>query len=147
MTRARQHVAQGRRAPVSSLEQRRLLNAFIGAAERGDVAELEGLFASDIVSTSDGGGFVRAARIPVVGSERVAKFIAAVAAPFWRGVKLTWVQANGQACVLMSRDGTVVALVTIEASAEGIDRIMWMMRPSKLAAISVASERAPRVTP
>jgi glutamate 5-kinase len=90
---------------------------------------------------------VRAARIPVVGSERVAKFIAAVAAPFWRGVKLTWVQANGQACVLMSRDGTVVALVTIEASAEGIDRIMWMMRPSKLAAISLESERAPRVTP
>jgi RNA polymerase sigma factor (sigma-70 family) len=67
VTRARQHVAQGRRAPVSSIEQRRLLNAFIGAAERGDVAELEGLFASDIVSTSDGGGFVRAARIPASG--------------------------------------------------------------------------------
>jgi RNA polymerase sigma-70 factor (ECF subfamily) len=62
VTRARQHVAEGRRAPVSSIEQRRLLNAFIGAAERGDVAELEGLSASDIVSTSDGGGFVRAAR-------------------------------------------------------------------------------------
>ena len=51
VTRARQHVADGRRAPVSSAEQRRLLNAFISAAERGDVAGLEDLFASDVVST------------------------------------------------------------------------------------------------
>ena len=38
VTRARQHVAGGRRAPVSSAEQRRLLNVFIGAAQRGDAA-------------------------------------------------------------------------------------------------------------
>ena len=51
VTRARQHVVNDRRAPVSSAEQRRLVNAFIGAAQRGDVAGLEGLFASDVVST------------------------------------------------------------------------------------------------
>ena len=52
VTRARQHVVDGRRAPVSSAEQRRLVNAFTSAAERGDVAGLEGLFASDVISTS-----------------------------------------------------------------------------------------------
>jgi RNA polymerase sigma-70 factor, ECF subfamily len=87
------------------------------------------------------GGFVRAARNPVVGRERVARFIAAVAGHFWSGVTLAWVEANGQACVLISRDGVVVALVTIAASAQGIDQIMWMMRPSKLAAMSLASQR------
>jgi RNA polymerase sigma-70 factor (ECF subfamily) len=61
VTRARQHVANGRRMPASSSEQRRLLDAFIAAAQDGDVAGLEGLFASDVVSTSDGGGLVRAA--------------------------------------------------------------------------------------
>jgi RNA polymerase sigma-70 factor, ECF subfamily len=61
VTRARQHVANGRRMPASSTEQRRLLDAFIAAAQDGDVAGLEGLFASDVVSTSDGGGLVRAA--------------------------------------------------------------------------------------
>jgi len=45
VTRARQHVADGRRAPVSPAEQRRLLDAFVGAAERGDVAGLAGLCA------------------------------------------------------------------------------------------------------
>jgi RNA polymerase sigma-70 factor (ECF subfamily) len=59
VTRARQHVADGRRMPASSTEQRRLLDAFIAAAHNGDVAGLEGLLASDVVSTSGGGGLVR----------------------------------------------------------------------------------------
>lgn len=67
VTRARQHVSSARRTPVSPVEQRRLLNAFIAAARAGDLASLESLFASDIVSTPDGGGLVHAARLPVAG--------------------------------------------------------------------------------
>jgi RNA polymerase sigma-70 factor (ECF subfamily) len=52
VTRARQHLANGRRMPASSTEQRRLLDAFIAAARHGDVAGLEGLLASDVVSNS-----------------------------------------------------------------------------------------------
>jgi RNA polymerase sigma-70 factor (TIGR02957 family) len=136
VTRARQHIADGRRTPVNSAEQRRLLEAFIGAAQKGDLAELEGLLASDVVSYSDGGGVVRAARAPIAGRERVAKFIAAVASHFWTGISLTWIQTNGQSAVLMRRDHARVAVATIDASAEGINQILWMMRPSKLTAIS-----------
>src|SRR3954469_9639382 len=64
VARARQHITDGRRTPVSSTEQRRLLETFIAAAQKGDLATLEGLFASDVVSYSDGGGVVRAARTP-----------------------------------------------------------------------------------
>ena len=42
VTRARQHVADGRTAPTKSTEQRRLFEAFIAAAQEGDVASLEG---------------------------------------------------------------------------------------------------------
>jgi RNA polymerase sigma factor (sigma-70 family) len=52
VSRARQHVANGRRMPVSSTKQRRLLDSFIAAAQRGDVAGLEGALASDASSTS-----------------------------------------------------------------------------------------------
>lgn len=135
VTRARKHIADGRHASVSTAEQSRLLNAFIGAAQNGDLPTLEALFASDVLSMSDGGGMVRAARNPVMGRDRVAKFIAGVKW-FWTGVKTEEVEANGQPCMLVSRDGRVVVLVTIEASPDGINRIMWMMRPSKLAAIS-----------
>jgi RNA polymerase sigma-70 factor (ECF subfamily) len=140
VSRARKHIADGRRTPVSKDEQRRLLEAFIDAAQKGDMAGLEGLFAEDVVSYSDGGGIVRAARVPVSGRERVAKFIA-TASHFWKGVTLAWVETNGQAALLVSREGIPVALTTIDASAEGIDQIMWIMRPSKLAAMSIATSR------
>ena len=140
VSRAHKHIADGRRAPVSSVEQRRLLEAFIAAAQKADMAGLEALFAEDVVSTSDGGGIVRAARVPVVGRERVAKFIA-TAAHFWQGVTLAWVETNGQAAVLVSRDGVPVALTTIDASEQGIDQIVWILRPSKLAGISKSGQR------
>jgi len=140
VTRARQHIADGRRTPVSSSEQRRLLEAFIAAAQKGDLAGLEGLFAEDVISWSDGGGVVRAARNPAAGRERVARFISAFSSHFWTGVKLTWIQTNGQSSVLLSRDGAVVTVATIDASAEGIGQILWMMRPSKLAAIAKSRE-------
>src|SRR6201996_5021300 len=121
VSRARKHIADGRRTPASSQEQRRLLEAFIGAAQKGDLAALEGLFAEDVVSYSDGGGIVRtAARVPVTGRERVAKFIAAFASHFWMAMQLTWVETNGQASVLLSRYGVAVALATIDASTQGI---------------------------
>jgi RNA polymerase sigma-70 factor (ECF subfamily) len=44
VTRARQHLTNSRRMAVTSAEQRRLPEAFIATAHRGDVAGLEGLF-------------------------------------------------------------------------------------------------------
>jgi len=140
VSRARKHVADNRRTAVSRVEQRRLLEAFIGAAQKGDLAALENLLAEDVVSFADGGGIVTASRSPVSGRERVAKFIA-VWTPFWVGVTLTWAETNGQSSVLVSRDDMPVALVAVDASAQGIDQIMWIMRPSKLAAISKSGQR------
>jgi len=49
VTRARHHIASGRRTTASSNEYKRLLEAFISAAQDGDVAGLENLFASNVV--------------------------------------------------------------------------------------------------
>ena len=140
VSRARKHIADGRRASVSPGEQRRLLEAFIAAAQKGDMAALEGLFAEDVVSYSDGGGLVRAAGVPVSGRKRVATFIAAISTWCWKGVTLNWVETNGQAAVLVLRDGVPFGL-TIDASAQGINEIMWFLRPSKLTAVSRSVQR------
>jgi RNA polymerase sigma-70 factor (ECF subfamily) len=55
VSRARKHIADGRRTSVSPNEQRRFLEAFIAAAQKGDITALEGLLAEDAVSYSDGG--------------------------------------------------------------------------------------------
>jgi RNA polymerase sigma-70 factor (TIGR02957 family) len=141
VSRARKHIADGRRAPVSATEQRRLLAAFIDAAQKGNMAALENLFAEDVASYSDGGGLVRAAQKPVFGRERVAKFVAAFSSHFWTGVTLESVEVNGQSSVLMLREASVAALATIDASVQGIDQILWLMRPSKLSAVSRSGQR------
>jgi len=128
--------ADERRAPASAAEQQRLLTAFVAAARNGDLAGLEALFAPDVASYADGGGIVRAARVPITGRTRVAKFIAAIASHFWDGITLEWVDARAQASVALLRDGAVVGLATINASEQGIDQILWMMRPSKLATLA-----------
>jgi len=49
-SRARKHIADGRSMSVSSDEQRSLLEAFIAAAQTGDMVVLEGLFAKGLAS-------------------------------------------------------------------------------------------------
>jgi RNA polymerase sigma-70 factor, ECF subfamily len=148
VSRARKHLAAERRKPVSSSAHRRLLQTFLAAARTGDLAALEELFAADVVSYSDGGGAARdAARIPVVGRTRVAKFIAAFASRFWPGTTIAWVEANGRPGVLISRGETVIALLTVSASEQGIDQIMWVMNPAKLAGISHAWPESPSAEP
>ena len=63
VSRARKHVADGRCNSVSSGEQLRFLEAFI-ASQQGDMAALEGLFAEDVVSSSESGATRRMARMP-----------------------------------------------------------------------------------
>ncbi len=59
VTRARQHIVGGRMTTTSSTELQRLLGAFIEAAHNADLADLEDLFTSNMVSSSD--EFVHAA--------------------------------------------------------------------------------------
>ena len=134
VSRARKHVASERRTPVTDAEQRKLLTTFVSAARSGDLGALEELLAADVISYSDGGGVVRASRIPVVGADRVAKYHRAFADRFWAGVDVSWASTNGQAAALLSSDGTVFAVLTVNASAHGIDQVLWMMNPVKITA-------------
>jgi RNA polymerase sigma-70 factor (ECF subfamily) len=141
LSRARQAVGTERRNSVDVTHQRRLLSAFLSAAQAGDFDELESLFAADVASYSDGGGAVRdASRIPVFGRTRVAKFVASFAARFWAGTRVDWVDANGGSSVLVTRDGVPVAWLTVSGTPDGIDHIYWVMHPAKLERIAAAAQ-------
>lgn len=136
VSRARKRLADEKRAAVSVSEQQRLLEAFLAAARTGNLGALEELFAADVVSYSDGGGKVRASKFPVVGRERVAKYLRAFASRFWVGVDIDPFMANSQPSARLARDGVVFAVVTVMASADGIDRLLWMMNPDKLSGVT-----------
>ncbi|MCZ7456629.1 RNA polymerase sigma-70 factor [Streptomyces sp. WMMC940] len=141
VSRARKHLAAERREPVSPADHRHLLEVFLTAARTGDLRTLEDVLAADVVSYSDGGGVRRASRIPVVGRPHVSRFVVAFAPRFWPGADVRWVEANGRPAVLVSSDGQVFALLSVDVSAEGIERIMWVMNPDKLAPYTASLDR------
>ncbi|MCX2949160.1 RNA polymerase sigma-70 factor [Lentzea sp. NEAU-D7] len=134
VSRARKHLADERRVPVERADQRRLLEAFVAAARAGDLAALEELFAQDVVSWSDSNGAIRAAGRPLVGAATLAKIISGWAPSFWAGAEASYVEANGLAAVRLRKDDGTYAVITVTASAEGIDQVLWLVNPEKLAA-------------
>ncbi|MBA4866488.1 RNA polymerase sigma-70 factor [Streptomyces sp. PSKA54] len=133
VSRARKHLSGERKEPVSSTAHRRLMEVFLTAAQTGNLSVLEDVLTADVVSYSDGGGMRGASRIPVVGRPHVSKYLAAFAPRFWHQADVRWVEANGRPAVLVSADGNPVALLSVDVSAQGIERIMWVMSPAKLA--------------
>lgn len=53
VSRARRHLANGRRSSAKSAKQWRLLETFIAAAQKGDMIPLEDFFTEDVISHSD----------------------------------------------------------------------------------------------
>jgi RNA polymerase sigma factor (sigma-70 family) len=139
VSRARKHMADGRRTPVTAAEQKELLVTFIEAARSGNLAELERLFTPTVQNLSDGNGARQVARKIVVGPSRVAAFLHAISGHFWSGLEITWVSANGGTSAVLRRDGSVYGVLTVSASADGIDQVLWMVNPEKIAAVVAAT--------
>lgn len=82
--RARRRMAayHERRVPMTRAlaeETRELLQQFVARMAAGDVAGMEALLAEDAVALNDGGGVFSAARVPVLGRSKVARFHRGVA--------------------------------------------------------------------
>lgn len=77
-SRARQAVtaADAPRHTADLAEQRRVLEAFLSAAQSGDIDGLLQVLAPDVVAIGDGGGVAPAAATPVTGQVAVARFMA-----------------------------------------------------------------------
>ncbi|MGH8867326.1 MAG: sigma factor-like helix-turn-helix DNA-binding protein [Actinomycetes bacterium] len=78
VTRARKCV-EGRKPRFEASRARReeLTQTFLAAARQGDLAELEGLLARDVVLRGDGGGKAPAPRSAIHGREKVARTLLA----------------------------------------------------------------------
>jgi RNA polymerase sigma factor (sigma-70 family) len=73
VSRARKHVLADRRAEVPPAERRRLLDAFVAAAQTGDLAGLEEILAADMAVSAEDGGVVRASRTPGTAVRRAPR--------------------------------------------------------------------------
>ena len=77
--RAREHAGDARRRhEVDERERERLTAAFLMASAAGDVDGIRDLLAADAIMYSDGGGVVTAARKPIYGADKIARFMVGV---------------------------------------------------------------------
>jgi RNA polymerase sigma-70 factor (ECF subfamily) len=136
VTRARRRVSERRpRFEVSPEEHTRLLNEFMHASAAGDLDGLVGMLADDAVLRADGGGIVTAARNPIVGADRVARWLVGVIQKAPPGLTSTIETVNGLPGVVMRLDGALYGVASIEIREGSIHDIYIQVNPEKLSAV------------
>jgi RNA polymerase sigma-70 factor (ECF subfamily) len=137
VARARKHLAAGRpRFDADERVCRRLLERFLAAADEGDLEAVGALLAEDALLYSDGGGKVIAARRPIAGAARIARFMASVTRKVrGRGVVDRRLgRVNGQpSSILRGPDGAVFSVLSIDVVDERIEAVRIVRNPDKLA--------------
>lgn len=130
-SRARAHLAEaGQRFEVDPGRHDEVVGAFVLAAAGGDLASLVGTLDADVVLTSDGGGVVSAARRPVLGPDRVARFILGIAAKH-EGSILP-VKVNGATGLVVMNGEDLHSVVSLTVRGDRINRIDMVLAPEKL---------------
>jgi RNA polymerase sigma-70 factor (ECF subfamily) len=137
-SRARKAVGDGKvRHSPDRAEQRRVLQAFLAAARRGDIDALLAVLAPDVVVTGDGGAAGRATRVPVSGQLRVARFLLNLFRQAERfGAVAEPVLVNGDLGLLVEGEyppGSTLRLVMSFAVADGrVSALYHQVNPAKL---------------
>ncbi|WP_437313887.1 RNA polymerase sigma factor SigJ [Sorangium sp. So ce385] len=137
--RAREHVAARQpRFRATEAERRRLFEAFLDAAARGDAGALAAILAEGASVTPDSGGKASAARRVLSGRDRITRYIIGL----WRkgaGAIVTRVASvNGAPALLVYEGARLATAVGLDASPAGIDAIWLMRNPDKLARLGAA---------
>jgi RNA polymerase sigma-70 factor (ECF subfamily) len=146
VARARKRVAEERpRFRASKLAQERLAEQFLKAVELRDSADLVALFRPDAVLISDGGGKVVAARRPIIGANRIAKFFLGITrdvAPGAMRFELGWMN-DAVSVFVYDRSETVIMALGFDVQGDVIDGLYSVRNPDKLAGLQLASGATP----
>jgi RNA polymerase sigma-70 factor (ECF subfamily) len=95
------------------------------------------LLTDDVVLLTDGGADVRAARFPIRGRDRVARLLVRVLGRRLHWMEMRYTQVNGSTgFMLLSNDGDVVSVGSIDVRDDRIAEIDWVINPDKLAWIT-----------
>jgi RNA polymerase sigma-70 factor, ECF subfamily len=133
--RARARVVAAREHPAATPadEQERLTKQFLATLATGDVETLASMLAADVVLWSDGGGKRTAARKPVRGPERVARFFSNI----WRrglgGFVIRAVRVNGTPGIVAYMAARPYCVVAFDVTGGRIAAIRTVVNPEKLA--------------
>lgn len=138
--RARAQLRRERpRFKPSAEESTRLTQAFVMALGSGDIEGLKQVLAADAVFYSDGGGKVPAALKPILGAERIARFLTGlvrkpkIARRLVSGpLSLKLAPVNGMPGVLLYMGGRLAQTYALELRDGRIQTVYVTRNPEKL---------------
>ncbi|MEZ5140831.1 MAG: RNA polymerase sigma factor SigJ [Acidimicrobiales bacterium] len=139
LRRARQRIeADKPRTDADPAQRDEVLHRFLDACEGGDMEAFLALLTDDAELIFDGGAEVKtAARHPIRGADRVARFLAFVMGRLADGGSVEPVTLNGgPAALATTSTGEIIGAVFIEPGPGGdAAEIRWVRNPSKLATL------------
>lgn len=132
--RARQRLGkEGRPRPADPEEHDRLLYGFLQASREGNLEGILNVLAKDAVCYSDGGGKTHAAKVPLVGAERVAKFLHGLQAKAQVAFEIRPALVNGRTGLITWLEGSRIANVVTFRIEDGLIREIYIqVNPDKL---------------
>jgi RNA polymerase sigma-70 factor (ECF subfamily) len=140
-SRARRAVRDERPAPTATPDSHaRLLKAFSDAVASGNVRQLAELLREDAVALTDGGGRKFAARNPIIGADKVARFFIGLAGKTaGQDVRIEPAVINGAVGALLYLDGELDLTLSMAVDGEKIAAIYIVRNPDKLRHLPAAA--------
>lgn len=113
VSRARHRVGdRQQRFDADRAQGRELAERFLVACSTGDVGQLMAVLAEDVIVWTDGGGLAKAARRPIYGSDKSARFLIAIAQTVPPSSQVRHALLNGQpGLLIVDADGVSTAIV------------------------------------
>ncbi|WP_321575447.1 RNA polymerase sigma-70 factor [Oerskovia douganii] len=132
--RAKGHVAARRpRVHVVRSEHEEVVARLVSALNSGDVDGLLSVLAPDVVSVADGGGKARgAARRPIVGAQRLARYLVGGMAKAGGSLVAAPTRVNGRAGIRMELDGRLVGVASLVVVGRRVTEVYTTANPDKL---------------
>jgi RNA polymerase sigma-70 factor (ECF subfamily) len=131
--RARQHVdARRPRGMVSPRETRAAVEAIKHALETGNLQALLDVLAPDVALLADGGGRKRAAVRPIVGADKVARFIIGFADRVDAVVTMDLTVVNGNTAIVLRFDDEIDGVLALRVEDARITGLYYVRNPEKL---------------
>ena len=142
VVRARRHIGEARpRFEASRQRRAELADRFLAACRSGDMDGLISMLSGDVAVYSDGGGIASAAARPVVGRDKVARFMLGLLRRGEAlGVVLRVVEVNGQpGAMFLDADEQVISVFSLDIAEDEVQAIRAVVNPDKLGHLGTVS--------
>ncbi|MFG2877399.1 RNA polymerase sigma-70 factor [Streptomyces sp. NPDC048337] len=134
--RARKHVdARRPREVVSASETRLALESFRRALDGGDLQGLLDVLAPEVVLMGDGGGIKQAAVRPILGADKVARFMVGGLRKNETPLTVALTVVNGSPALVVHLDGELDGVMAVRVQDGRITGLYYVRNPEKLTRI------------